>query len=49
MQEYRVVRTIEEVHFVEAEDRESACEQVEYAPTEWLHADITVTASEVSR
>lgn len=47
MREYKVVRTIREVPFVEAEDRESACEQVEYAPTEWLHADITVAAKEV--
>lgn len=47
MQEYKVTRTIEETHYVEAEDREAAERQIEYAPTEWLHADITVTASEV--
>lgn len=47
MQEYKVTRTITEVHYVEASSEEAAREAIEYAPTEWLSADIEVSAKAV--
>lgn len=47
MPEYEVRRTMEEVHVIEAEDAEAAEQKVEYMPTDWLWADITVAAEEV--
>lgn len=49
MPEFKVRRTMEEVHVVEVDDAEAAERKVEYMPTDWLWADINVTAEEVEQ